>query len=63
MGIPVIIFGSSIQTDKYVTYVDRDNYKVGNNATWVCEQLGGEGKVVTIMGEPGSGYSKTCSGE
>lgn len=59
MGIPVIIFGSSIQTDKYVTYVDRDNYKVGNlYATWVCEQLGGEGKVVTIMGEPGSGYSE-----
>lgn len=59
MGIPVIIFGSSIQTDKYVTYVDRDNVKVGNLiATWICEQLNGEGKVVTIMGEPGSGYSE-----
>lgn len=59
MGIPVIIFGSSIQTDKYVTYVDRDNYKVGYLiATWIAEQLDGEGKVVTIMGEPGSGYSE-----
>jgi ribose transport system substrate-binding protein len=59
MGIPVIIFGSSVLTDKYVTYVDRDNYNAGNTiATWICEQLEGEGKVVTIMGEPGSGYSE-----
>ncbi|MCJ7771799.1 MAG: substrate-binding domain-containing protein [Desulfobacterales bacterium] len=59
MGIPVIIFGSSVLTDKYVTYVDRDNYGAGKTiATWICEQMGGEGKVVTIMGEPGSGYSE-----
>ena len=59
MGIPVIIFGSSVLTDKYVTYVDRDNYKAGKNiATEVCKALGGKGKVVTIMGEPGSGYSE-----
>jgi len=58
-GIPVIIFGSSVLTDKYVTYVDRDNYNAGKTiATWICEQLEGEGKVVTIMGEPGSGYSE-----
>lgn len=59
MGIPVIVFGSSVLTDKYVTYVDRDNYKAGKNiATEVCKALGGKGKVVTIMGEPGSGYSE-----
>lgn len=59
MGIPVVVFGSSVLTDKYVTYVDRDNYKAGFNiATEVCNALGGEGKVVTIMGEPGSGYSE-----
>lgn len=59
MGIPVIVFGSSVQTDEYVTYVDRDNVDAGYTiATWICEQLEGEGKVVTIMGEPGSGYSE-----
>lgn len=59
MDIPVIIFGSSLLTDKYVTYVDRDNYAAGKTiATWICEAMGGEGKVVTIMGEPGSGYSE-----
>jgi ribose transport system substrate-binding protein len=59
MNIPVIIFGSSLLTDKYTSYVDRDNYKAGKNiATEVCKALGGKGKVVTIMGEPGSGYSE-----
>jgi ribose transport system substrate-binding protein len=59
MGIPVVVFGSSVLTDKYVTYVDRDNYLAGKNiATWMCEAMGGEGKVVTIVGEPGSGYSE-----
>lgn len=59
MGIPVVVFGSSVLTDKYVTYVDRDNYKAGMNiATEVCKALEGQGKVVTIMGEPGSGYSE-----
>lgn len=60
MGIPVFIFGSSLLTDKYVTYVDRDNYAGGKAiAKWICEAMGGKGKVVTIMGEPGSGYSET----
>lgn len=59
MGIPVFIFGASVLTDKYVTYVDRENYKSGYIiAKWICEAMNGTGKVVTIMGEPGSGYSE-----
>lgn len=58
-GIPVIIFGSSVLTDKYTSYIDRDNYGTGYEfASYMCESLGGEGKVVAIMGEPGSGYSE-----
>lgn len=58
-GVPVIVFGSSVLSEDYVTYVDRDNYAAGNTiASWTCEAMGGEGKVVTIMGEPGSGYSE-----
>lgn len=58
--IPVFIFGASVLTDKYVTYVDRDNYESGKTiASWICEAMGGKGKVVTIMGEPGSGYSES----
>ena len=57
--VPVIIFGSSVLTDKYVTYVDRDNYVGGKTiAEWICKAMDGKGKVVTIMGEPGSGYSE-----
>lgn len=60
MGIPVFIFGASLLTDKYTSYIDRDNYGIGKEfATYICESLGGEGKVVTIMGEPGSGYSES----
>ncbi|MBA4384497.1 MAG: hypothetical protein C0410_07150 [Anaerolinea sp.] len=59
MGIPVIIFGASVLTDKYVTYVDRENYNSGYTiAKWISESMGGKGKVVTIMGEPGSGFSE-----
>ena len=58
-GIPVIIFGSSVLTDKYTSYIDRDNYGTGYKfASYMCESMGGEGKVVAIMGEPGSGYSE-----
>lgn len=58
-GIPVIIFGSSVLTDNYTSYIDRDNYGTGYKfASYMCKSLGGEGKVVAIMGEPGSGYSE-----
>jgi len=58
-GIPVFIFGAGILTDKYTAYIDRDNYGTGKAfADYMCESLGGKGKVVVIMGEPGSGYSE-----
>lgn len=60
MKIPVFVFGSSVLTDKYVSYIDRDNYAGGKAiAAWICKAMDGKGKVVTIMGEPGSGYSET----
>jgi ribose transport system substrate-binding protein len=60
MKIPVFVFGASVLTDKYVSYIDRDNYASGKTiASWICEAMGGKGKVVTIMGEPGSGYSES----
>jgi len=59
-NIPVFVFGASVLTDKYVSYVDRDNYASGKTiASWICKAMSGKGKVVTIMGEPGSGYSES----
>ncbi len=57
MNIPVVVFGSSIKTDKYVSYINSDTYEMGiDRATWMCDRLNGEGNIVCIYGFPGSGY-------
>lgn len=59
MGIPVVIFGASLLTDDYVTFVNTDNTAIGYAYTeWIAEQIGGKGKVVMMMGEAGSGYTE-----
>ena len=59
MDIPVVIFGASLLTDEYVSYVNIDNTGIGYAYTeWIAEQIGGEGKVVMMMGEAGSGYTE-----
>ncbi|MGB8358795.1 MAG: substrate-binding domain-containing protein [Bacteroidales bacterium] len=59
MGIPVVIFGASLLTDQYVTFVNTDNTGIGYAYTeWIAEQIGGKGKVVVMMGEAGSGYTE-----
>ncbi len=59
MGVPVVIFGSRLLTDEYVSYVNIDNTAIGYAYTdWIAEQIGGKGKVVVMMGEAGSGYTE-----
>ena len=59
MGVPVVIFGSSLLTDEYVSYVNIDNTAIGYAYTeWLAEQIGGKGKVVVMLGEAGSGYTE-----
>lgn len=59
MGIPVVIFGASLLTDEYVSYVNIDNTGIGKAYTeWLAEKIDGEGKVVVMMGEAGSGYTE-----
>jgi ribose transport system substrate-binding protein len=59
MGVPVVIFGASLLTDEYVSYVNINNTAIGHAYTdWLAEQIGGEGKVVVMMGEAGSGYTE-----
>lgn len=58
-GIPVAIYGGNILTDKYVTYIDRNNVEAGEvYAKWMADRIGGKGNVLVIMGYPGSGYSE-----
>ena len=59
MGVPVVIFGASLLTDEYVSFVNIDNTGIGYAYTeWLAEQIGGKGKVVMMMGEAGSGYTE-----
>jgi ribose transport system substrate-binding protein len=54
-GIPVIIFDSPIDTDKFVAQVATDNYAGGQlGATRVAEILNGKGKIAEVAVQPGS---------
>lgn len=59
MGVPVVIFGASLLTDDYVSYVNIDNTGIGFAYTeWLAKQINGKGKVVVMLGEAGSGYTE-----
>jgi ribose transport system substrate-binding protein len=54
-GIPVTIFDSGIDTDKYVSFVATDNYSAGATAAITLgELLNGEGDVAMVKHAPGN---------
>lgn len=54
-GIPVVIFDSGIDTDKFVAQVATDNYHAGEmGAERLAKLLGGKGKVAMLANMPGS---------
>ncbi len=54
-GIPVIIYDSGIDTDKFVAEVATDNYHAGEmGAERLAKLLGGKGKVAMLANMPGS---------
>ena len=58
--IPVIIYDSGIDTDRYVTFVATDNYLGGQiGADRIGKVLGGKGKIVMVKTTPG-GASTTA---
>ncbi len=59
-GIPVIIYDSGVETDKYVTFVATDNYAAGElGADRMGKILDGRGKIVMVKTTPG-GASTTA---
>jgi ribose transport system substrate-binding protein len=53
-GIPVVIYDSGIDTDKYVTFVATDNYQGGElGAERIGELLHGQGRIVMVKTVPG----------
>ena len=53
-GIPVVIFDSGVNVDKYVSFVATDNYGAGQTAARkLAGLIGGKGKVAMVMHKPG----------
>ena len=58
-GIPVILPGARAYTDKYVSYLDRDNPGVGRiYAEYIGKKLGGKGNLAIMMGLAGNTYAE-----
>ncbi len=58
-GVPVVLASTGVNTDKYVTWVSRDNVKAGFlYANWMGKQLPNGGKIVVLMGIAGSSYAE-----
>ncbi len=54
-GIPVTIFDSGVDTDKYMTFLATDNYEAGKmGARELGRLLAGKGKAALLMNAPGS---------
>jgi len=59
MGIPVVVASTGVNTDKYVTWVTRNNEKVGEvYGEWMAKKLNGKGNVVALMGMAGTTYAE-----
>lgn len=53
--VPVVIFDSDADTDKYISFVATDNYQGGVKAAeQLGKLLGGKGKVILVRYNPGS---------
>jgi ribose transport system substrate-binding protein len=53
-NIPVILCTGQVDTNSYVTRVDRDNTLNGTlMAEWVAEQINGKGDIIMLSGIPG----------
>lgn len=54
-GIPVTVFDSGVDSDKYVSFVATNNYEAGKfGARELGKLLGGKGKIAVMMNIPGS---------
>jgi ribose transport system substrate-binding protein len=55
LGIPVTVFDSGVDTDKYLTFIATDNYAAGKiAAAELGRLLDGKGTVAEMMNAPGS---------
>lgn len=58
-GIPVVLVSTRVNTDKYTTWISRNNVQVGfMYADYMGRKLNGKGGVVLLMGFAGSSYAE-----
>jgi ribose transport system substrate-binding protein len=58
-GVPVVLASTKVLTENYVTWVTTDNQRIGFlGADWLGKRLGGKGKVILLMGAPGTSYAE-----
>ena len=54
-GIPVVVFGGSINTDSLTSLVTQDLYDFGRSqAQWLVDELDGKGKIIMLSGIAGN---------
>jgi ribose transport system substrate-binding protein len=54
-GIPIIVFGGTIDTKSYTSLVMQDLLEFGRaQAQWLADELGGKGKIVMLSGIAGN---------
>ena len=55
LGIPVTVFDSGVDSDKYMTFIATNNYEAGQmGARKLAELLDGKGKIAMVLHMPGS---------
>lgn len=53
-GIPIVVFASLVNTDKYVTYLQADELQFGRKqGDWLMEQLACKGNLIVLNGVTG----------
>lgn len=54
-GVPVVLISSRANTDKYITFVEPNNYMFGQEAAkYVVKKLNGQGNVICLSGIAGT---------
>ncbi len=54
-GIPVVVFGGSLETDSYTSLVTQDLKEFGRaQAEWLAKELGGKGNIIMLSGISGN---------
>ena len=62
-GIPVVVFGGSLETDAYTSLVTQDLTEFGRaQAEWLAGELDGKGNIIMLSGISGNTTAEQRAG-